>query len=161
MEEISLRKLKKSDECYFSKWWRDKDLIALTSGNFDPISDKQIGTYFQSILNKEKSFHFMINMDKEAIGHISLSKRRGYWHEMQIIIGEKGFWNKGYGQKAIKLMIKKADQLSISKIYLKVRPDNSRAIKAYENSGFVIKKTKQHSKNNDLFGTVRMELARG
>jgi len=158
MDKIKLRKLKKSDWQYFSKWWRDKDLITLTSGNIEPISDKQVDRYFSDMLNDKTNFHFLITMEGEAIGHISLSKRQGAWYETQIIIGNKRFWNKGYGTEAIKLLIKKAEKLNINKIYLEVRPDNQRAIKAYEKSGFISREIKKYPKNKNLSKTIRMEL---
>jgi RimJ/RimL family protein N-acetyltransferase len=158
MNKVSLRKLKKLDKQYFAKWWRDKDLIALTSGNFEPISDKQVEKYFFNILNDKKAFHFMIIVNDEVIGHISLSKKRGLWYETQVIIGEKAFWSKGYGTEAIKLIINKARQLNIPKIYLEVRPDNIRAIKAYTKSGFFLKVKKYYPKNKNLPETTRMEL---
>lgn len=159
MDKLSLRKLKKSDKQYFAKWWRDKDLISLTSGNLEPISDKQVEKYFSDMLSNKADFHFIIIVNKKVIGHISLSKRRGCWYETQIVIGEKEFWRKGYGPEAIKLIIKKANRLNISKMYLEVRPDNVRAIKAYEKSGFVQKKSINYPKNKNLPETIRMELA--
>lgn len=158
MNKLNLIKLKKLDKQYFAKWWRDKNLIALTSGNFEPISDKQIEKYFCNILNDKVNLHFIITINKRPIGHISLSKRRGLWYETQVVIGEKEFWNRGYGPKAIKLIVKKAIKLNISKIYLEVRPDNIRAIKAYEKSGFILKKSVYYPKNKNLQKTLRMEL---
>jgi RimJ/RimL family protein N-acetyltransferase len=158
MNLVSIRKLNKSDKKYFARWWRDKDLIALTSGNFKLISDEEIESYFSNILIDETSFHYIISLNKKAIGHISLSKRRNDWYELQTIIGEKQFQSKGYGTKAIKLLIKKAKLLNIHKIYLEVQPDNSRAIKTYEKSNFAFKRIKYYPKNKNLPKTIRMEL---
>lgn len=85
-------------------------------------------------------------------------KRNKDWHETQIIIGEKGYWNKGYWSEAIKLLIKKIKQTGIKKIYLKVRPDNQRAIMAYEKSGFTKKGIKNYPKNKYLPKVLRMEF---
>ncbi|MCK9578210.1 GNAT family N-acetyltransferase [bacterium] len=158
MNRIYLRKLNKTDIRYFSKWWRDKDLISLTSGNFELMSDKQIEDYFADMLASKTSFHFIITVNKETIGHISISKKRSDWYELQTVIGEKVFLGKGYGTKAIKLITRKAKTLGIGKIYLEVRPDNLRAIKTYEKSGFVFSKMKYYPKNDNLPKTMRMEL---
>jgi len=69
---------------------------------------------------------------------------------LQTVIEEKDFQGKGYGTKAIKLIIKKAKLLNIEKIYLEVRPDNLRAIKAYGKSGFNFKQMKYYPRNNNL-----------
>jgi len=100
----------------------------------------------------------MIILGKKVIGHISLNKRQGNWYETQIVIGEKEYWGKGCGSKAIMLLIEKAKRLEISKIYLEVRPTNVRAIRAYENCGFQKTKTVLYPKNKYLPETLRMEL---
>lgn len=154
---IKLRKIKLKDRELFLKWWRDKELIKLTSGILTVISDKEVDKYFEAILQNKIDYHFMVVADKNVIGHISLTKRRS-WFEIQIVIGEKKYWGKGYGTEAIRLLLKKAKKLNISKIYLEVRPNNSRAMHAYENCGFKKVKTILHPKNKDLPKVLRMEL---
>lgn len=158
MIKISLRKIKLVDRKYFAKWWRDKELLKLTSGILKRISDREVNKYFQAILNNKKDHHFMITANKKTIGHISLVKRQKNWHETQIVIGEKKYWSNGYGSKAIKLLIKKTINLGISKIYLEVRPDNARAIAAYEKCGFKKSGIKKYPKNKYLPETVVMKL---
>ncbi len=158
MNKIYLRKIKYDNKKYFAKWWRDKELLKLTSGILLHISDKEVDKYFQNIYQSKKNRHFMIILDKRVVGHISLSKRRNDWHETQIVIGEKNYWGKGYGSKAIKLLIQKAKRLGISKIYLEVRPNNMRAISVYERCGFQKVKTILYPKNKYLPETLRMEL---
>lgn len=158
MPEITLRKVKLADKNYFTKWWRDKELLKLTSGILKRISDQEVDKYFQNILKTKNDQHFIITLDKKVIGHISLAKRKNKWYETQIVIGEKKYWSKGYGQKAIKLLMKKAKRLGTSKIYLEIRPNNIRAIRAYENCGFQKIKTVFYPKNKYLPKTLRMEL---
>ncbi|MGB9609233.1 MAG: GNAT family N-acetyltransferase [Minisyncoccia bacterium] len=158
MNKISLRKIKLSDKKYFAKWWRDKDLLKLTSGVLNPISDKKVEEYFLAMIKTVTDYHFMILFNKKVIGHIALVKRKGSWYETQIVIGEKQYWGKGYGTKAIQLLLKKAKKLGISKIYLEVRPNNTRAITAYEKSGFVKIGIKKYPKNKHLLQTLRMEF---
>lgn len=158
MSKIALRKIKATDKKYFSRWWRDEELLKLTSGILKRISDNEINKYFLNILQSKKNYHFMITLNKKTIGHISLAKRHNGWHETQIIIDEKKYWGKGYGSKAIKVMINKAKRLRISKIYLEVRPTNTRAIRAYEHCGFQKVKTIKYPKNKYLSETLRMEL---
>ncbi len=156
--KITLREVNSADKKYFTGWWRDKELLKLTSGVLRYISDEEINKYFQDILKSKKDWHFMITFDKKTIGHISLAKRKNGWRETQIIIGEKKYWGKGYGSRAIKAIVKRAKQAGISKIYLEVRLTNIRAIRAYENCGFQKVKTILYSKNKYLPETLRMEL---
>lgn len=155
---LSLREIKSGDKRYFSKWWKDKELLKLTSGILKRISDREVNKYFQAMLNSKKDYYFMIIANRKTIGNISLTKRKNNWHETQIVIGEKKYWDKGYGTKAIKILIKKAKRLGISKIYLEVRPNNIRAIGAYENCGFVKAGYKKYPKNKYLPIILKMKL---
>ncbi len=157
MLKLSLRKIKASDKKYFAKWWRDPVLLKLTSGMLERISDQEVDEYFETIYKTENCFEFMIGLGKKTIGHLSLVKRRNGWHETQIIIGDKKFWGKGYGTKAILLLMQKTKRLGIHKIFLEVRPRNNRAIRAYEKSGFIRKGIKKYPKNKYLPATLRME----
>ena len=158
MIKIFLRKIKPADRNYFAKWWRDKELRKLTSGRLRQISDQKVNKYFQTILNSKETYHFMITVGEKTIGHITLAKRRNDWYETQIVIGEKKYWGKGYGPKAIKLLIGKAKKFGISKIYLEVRPTNIRAIRAYKKCGFQKVRIVKYPKNKYLPETLRMEL---
>ncbi|TSA44969.1 GNAT family N-acetyltransferase [bacterium] len=155
--KLKLRKVIKSDMPYFLRWWKDREIIGLTSGVYEK-SNKILGEYFLKMLKNCENWYFVIVLNKKIIGHISLVKGKNGWYETQIIIGEKNYWGKGYGTKAIQLLIKKAKNLGISKICLEVRPDNLRAINAYENSRFVKIKIKKYSKNKFLPETLLMKL---
>lgn len=158
MNKILLRKIKAFDKSYFAKWWRDKELLKLTSGILKLISNKEVDKYFQNILKSKKDHNFMIALNGRTIGHISLAKRKNHWYETQIIIGEKKYWGRGYGSEAIKLLIQKAKRFKVYKIYLEVRPTNTRAIRAYEHCGFHKVKIMLCPKNKYLPKTLRMEL---
>jgi len=158
MSSIILKKIKPSDKKYFAKWWRDQELVKLTSGVFKRVSDKEVDKYFKTILRRKNDYHFMIAVGEKTVGHISLVKRRNNWYETQIIIGEKSYWGKGHGTRAIKLLVKKGRSLKLSKIYLEVRPSNIRAIRAYEHSGFRKVGTTLYPENKYLPKTLRMHL---
>ncbi|MFH1393242.1 MAG: GNAT family N-acetyltransferase [Patescibacteria group bacterium] len=158
MKKISLREIKLSDKRFFAKWWRSKELLKLTSGILKRISDKEVEKYFSAIFHRRENYHFIIELDRNAVGHISLVKRKNGWYETQIIIGEKKYWNKNYGTKAIQLLIKKAKKFNFSKIYLEVRPDNVRAITVYEKCGFEKSKIKKYPKNKYLPEVLIMRL---
>ncbi|MDD4762211.1 MAG: GNAT family N-acetyltransferase [Candidatus Pacebacteria bacterium] len=158
MKKISLRKIKPTDKKYFAKWWRDKILLKLTSGRLRYISNQEVNKYFQAILYGKNNYDFMITLDKKVIGHICLVKRKNNWYETQIVIGEKKYWSKGYGSRAITLLTKKAKRLGVLKIYLEVRPTNIRAIHAYEKCRFKKTKTIHYFKNKYLPKALRMEL---
>ncbi len=54
------------------------------------------------------------------------------------MIGEKRFWNQGYGSEAMRLMLKYGfETVNLHRIYLRVFENNPRAVRAYEKAGFV------------------------
>jgi diamine N-acetyltransferase len=136
---IELRKIKKEDLKYFLKWWKDKDLINLTSGVYED-SDKILMKYFANFLKTKKDNHYIILCNDKVIGNISLTHKDNKTVEMHIIIGEKKYQDKGYGTLAINQAVKTTfNKLGYRKIIIEVRPDNFRAIRAYEKCGFVKK----------------------
>lgn len=155
MNTLSLRNINFNDKQFFAIWWRDNELISLTSGCHDDITDDEIDKYFQAILNNDINKMIMVN--NAVVGHVSLSKREKGWFELQIIIGEKDYWDQGVGSAAVNLLLE--NEISKQrKIYLEVRPDNLRAIKSYEKCGFKSQRIVYYPNNPNLSKVLRMEL---
>lgn len=155
---IKLRKIKKSDLPFFLKWWKDEDLIALTSGNFDEPEEK-LPEYFFKMIGSKKDHHYIIQLKDKAIGHLALMHKNSNSFEITIVIGEKRYWSKGFGTEAIKKALSLGfGQLGYSKSYLEVRPENVRAIKAYESCGFVKKGLKKYPESRCQPVTLKMVL---
>jgi len=157
MPTLTLRKIKKSDLPYFLKWWQDRDVIALTSGCFDE-PEANLRRYFANMLAAKNDRNYIILAGEKAIGHLALIHKSPTLFELTIAIGEKPYWGQGWGTRAVKGALTVAfGRLGYTKAFLEVRPDNARAIKAYENCGFVSKGLKKHPDNPNQPVTVRME----
>lgn len=133
---LELRSLKETDKEHFAQWWRDTELLAMTSGA-PPVTEEELDGYFSEMIHDAEAQHFMIDIDGETIGHISLGQREDGWYETQIVIGNKDYWGYGYGPEAINELLRRTKKQGIEKIYLEVWPHNTRAIRAYEKAGFV------------------------
>ncbi len=58
--------------------------------------------------------------------------------EFGIVIGDKSYWNQGYGTEAVRLLVGHGfHMLNLHRIYLHVYETNPRAIRAYQKVGFV------------------------
>ena len=58
--------------------------------------------------------------------------------EFFITIGEKQFWDKGFGTDALRIVIRLAfDKMNLNRVWLTVLVDNPRAVRCYEKCGFV------------------------
>lgn len=143
--EIKLRKVELEDWRLFLKWWRDKELIRLTSG-ITETSDHVLFGYFQKMMKSSKDYNFIILHGKIPIGHIALSHKDDDTSEVHIVIGEEKYRGKGLGTESIKQVINFAfTELAYKRIILEVRPDNKSAIRAYEKSGFIRGELRKHS----------------
>ena len=145
---INLRKLESDDWPLFAKWWRDEELIDLTSGDHSPLMDEEIKRQVDDMAEDIKSHHWLIKADGEAIGHINLNQKDDNSVEMQIVIGEKNYWGKGIGTEAISLVVSEAKKLGYKKINAEVRPENKRALRLYEKMGFKKIGTKKYDNPN-------------
>jgi RimJ/RimL family protein N-acetyltransferase len=59
--------------------------------------------------------------------------------EMGILIGEKQYWNQGFGSKAMRLLLKHGfENLNLHRLWLRVFETNQRAIRSYEKAGFTL-----------------------
>jgi RimJ/RimL family protein N-acetyltransferase len=57
--------------------------------------------------------------------------------EIGIMIGEKAYWNQGFGTETVRLLFEHGfATLSLHRIWLQVYENNKRAIRAYEKAGF-------------------------
>jgi len=130
---LILRDVQDNDIEYFMKVWRDKDLIASTSGDFTDYSDRELKAWFRV---KGNPLGKIICVDNKIVGDVSLTKEAGGWYELGVRIAEEPYRNKGYGTEAIGQMLDLARQHGFNKICLQARPENARAIKVYKNFGF-------------------------
>jgi RimJ/RimL family protein N-acetyltransferase len=82
---------------------------------------------------------FAIEADGVFIGQCALFRFDDVAHtcELGIAIGDRGYWGKGFGSDAVRVLLDYAFRLrNLRKVYLTVNGTNMRAIRAYEKCGF-------------------------
>lgn len=136
MRKLTLRHIRLTDLEYFLRWWRDPALIALTSGSLRIPTERWIARRVVEMINPSEDIHRIIMLGRRTIGHCALIRRRASFYEVQIMIGEKAYWNKGYGATALQKLCATGRRAGMKKIYLEVRPSNKRAIVAFTKCGF-------------------------
>jgi diamine N-acetyltransferase len=71
-----------------------------------------------------------------SIGFFNLDQRNRS-SEFGVMIGEKRYWNNGYGTEAVRMLCQHGfNTLNLNRIYLRVYENNPGAIRAYEKAGF-------------------------
>ena len=127
---IHIRYLQKEDLSKIVHWNSDPEINIFFDGNY-PIDLNDAEHLFHE--ERKRKTH------RKSIGDLELVDIR--WQkkeaEIRIRIGEKGYWNKGYGTEAIRKILSKAFQeMGLQRIYLRVYDFNLRAIRCYEKCGF-------------------------
>jgi RimJ/RimL family protein N-acetyltransferase len=128
----------------YARWLRDSELFRF--GASDPArvySEKTIKEHRDKDLEKESpdrvAFCIHALADDRLIGDIDLGGIR--WNHSDafagILIGERDYWNKGYGTDAMRVLLRYAfNELNLYRVTLNTFEYNPRAIRSYEKAGF-------------------------
>jgi RimJ/RimL family protein N-acetyltransferase len=163
--KTNLRQLEKRDLQKSLAWLKDPFVNMYLSHNFRDYTEEQELKWFDfiQISNNDVVFAIEDNYTNNYIGNCALHKID--WDEksceLGIFIGEKSYWDKGYGSDSVKSIIKFAfNELELQIIRLNVYRYNHRAIKVYKKCGFSLIKIerKNHFYDGKYWDTMVMEL---
>jgi RimJ/RimL family protein N-acetyltransferase len=141
---IRFRAVEKDDLPRFVKWFNDPEVLQGVS-MFLPMAMWEEEQWFTALSDRpqvERPMAIEILEKGEWIhignlGMIGLDERIGIG-EIGIAIGEKDYWNQGYGTKAMELLVQHGfETLNLNRVALRVFANNTRAIRCYEKVGFV------------------------
>lgn len=140
--KIILRKMTSEDIELYHSWRNDVEVMKSTSPFLDIYHIDETGEFVKQVILGSKSAKSYIIVEKEhnkPIGITSLInidyKNRNA--ECIIDIGDKNYWNKGYGTETMKLLLNYSFlEMNLHKISLRVFLFNDKAIKLYEKIGF-------------------------
>ncbi len=152
-KSIRLRAIEREDIPTFLRWFNDPE-VREGLLMFTPMGRAEEERWFESRLEHADGYLFAIEAqaDGEAswvhIGNISLDDIK--WKERSctfgIAIGEKGYWNRGYGTEATRALLRFAfGELNLHRVELEVFAFNKRAMRAYEKAGFRLEGTRRQS----------------
>lgn len=134
----ALRPMLDSDLPFIHSWNRDRELRRLVEGDYPGGSDS-LSDIVREASGGRRRRYFIIVADARPIGDVELDHitwRRGE-AELRIRIGERAYWNKGYGTDAVLSMLRYAFfDLGLRTVYLRVFADNARAVSCYRKCGF-------------------------
>jgi len=142
-ETIILREIRKTDLPFCIEWLKDPEVTKFLSNSVKNATEEEEFQWFK-IVKKSKNdivFSIIATGTNMYIGNCGLHKIS--WPEktceMGIFIGDRNYWNKGFGTSAIKLLLDFAIKTAgIEKIKLLVYEYNLRAKKVYEKCGFTV-----------------------
>ena len=142
--KIYLRPLTRKDinQKYLS-WLNDPDVTRYIESGIFPTTKKALKDFYERV-NKSKTdviFAIATKKDNIHIGNIKLGNINWIhrYADLGIMIGEKKYWGKGYGQEACRLLLKYAfEVLNLNKVILGVYATHKQAIRIYQKVGFKI-----------------------
>jgi RimJ/RimL family protein N-acetyltransferase len=144
-ERVRLRAVEKDDLEQFVRWVNDPEVIA---GNslYRPYSFADEEKWYENMRQAPPDEHPLVIEIRQGGGHwLSIGTLGLFdlqWRvrsaELGIMIGERSYWDQGYGSEAIRLLLKYAfETLNLHRVFLRVFEFNQRAIRVYEKIGFV------------------------
>lgn len=140
--KILLRPLCEADanDRYLS-WLNDREVTTYMETGTFPVTTKGLREFYEAITKSQSDVMFAI-VAKEPGLHIGNIKLGGIdwihrFADLGIMIGDKEYWNKGYGEEACKLLLKFAfENLNLRTVTLGVYGNHIAGQKAYEKVGF-------------------------
>ena len=141
-KKVQLRPIERDDLPRYVKWFGDPEvrrhlLIYL------PFSLAQEERWFEGLLDRlERQDEVLLaieTVDGVHIGNVGLHaiNWKDRCAELGIAIGEKAYWDQGYGSDAIRTLLGLAfREMGLHRVFLRVDADNARGIRCYEKVGF-------------------------
>lgn len=143
-ERLRLRAPEREDIPRFVTWLNDPEVRAGLM-LYLPLSIGQEEQWFDDMLKRPAQEHpLVIEIEVEdrwiSVGNCGFHDIdwRVRSAEVGIFIGDKSYWNKGYGTEVMELLLQHGfETLNLNRIMLRVYENNPRAIRSYEKAGFV------------------------
>ncbi|OLZ10850.1 GNAT family N-acetyltransferase [Sulfobacillus thermosulfidooxidans] len=154
-----IRELKDDDLAMLLLWDEDEEITELSGKKFGRANQIDLG-WWRDLMTSPIRLGFAIQTEEgQLIGDVELEHitwRNGQ-AELRISIGDKRYWNQGYGSGAIRDVLDVAYvRYGLNRVYLRVKKDNYRAIRAYEKAGF--KKIAMLAASGRLEGSTELVL---
>ncbi len=142
-EKVGLREVRRSDVEHFLKWFNDPEVVQYL-GQYLPMTEMYEDKWLEGLPDRrERDVHFVItalNGDTEIpIGSIGLRgiSNKDHTATFGIAVGDKNYWNKGYGTEAARLMVGYGfEELNLNRISSSVFEFNERSRRMHLRVGF-------------------------
>jgi RimJ/RimL family protein N-acetyltransferase len=143
-DKVRLRAVEKSDLPKICQWLNDEEVMYYWGDPGNTTSLAEVERWFNQELERsrqDRKTYIIETLDGVAIGRImyarlSLKDRSAEVDAVQI--GEKDYWDKGYGTDAVMTLLKYLfNELQLHRAYIGTESYNKRAQRCYEKCGFV------------------------
>ncbi len=146
---IYLRSVELEDWEKGYQWVNDPEVSRYVTTGTAPYSRLQEKQWYERAATSDNEFHFalVVRENDRYIGNAGLFNVE--WRTRKacfgIMIGDRYYWNQGFGTEATYLVVRFAfEQLGLHRVWLHVNTENVRAQRAYEKVGFKREGTLRH-----------------
>lgn len=122
----------------YTEWLNDQEVVSYLPFNHFALSLNSEKDFLANLV-KDHNYAIVDLETNQLIGNVGVNNYDAVYQsgEIGIFIGDKKFWNRGYGTEAMRLLIAYCfDKLNLHSISLCVHQSNIRALKCYEKIGF-------------------------
>ncbi|MGB9756957.1 MAG: GNAT family N-acetyltransferase [Candidatus Bipolaricaulaceae bacterium] len=139
---LRLRAIEREDIPRFLRWLNDPEVRRFLLMH-EPLSRAREERWFEEQLSRQSdlilAIEVLVGDEWVHIGNVGLHRLdlKNRTAVLGIVIGEKGFWGKGYGREAIRVLLRYAFfEIGLHRVELETFAFNERALRCYEAVGF-------------------------
>jgi len=139
-ERIYLRAWEKTDVESFYRWFNDPEVTIYLGNAYPACSMDQEQHFYDQPRETEQRYAIVLKAGDVLIGNCSLHfiDQKNRSAELGIVIGEKAYWNQGYGREAIGLLLEIGfEGMGLERMALRHAAFNERGHHCYVAAGFV------------------------
>jgi len=161
--KIYLSPIGSEDAELFVRFMNKEDVRILARSRRDVMNDANVKGMMEELQKREEGFIIRRMADDVAVGYGLLLDRDQYNREamLAISIGDAENRGKGYGEEAIRLLLKHAFiDLNLESVHLGVYEYNKAAIHVYGKAGFKVAGKRRHARiiGNRIYDEVIMDI---
>jgi RimJ/RimL family protein N-acetyltransferase len=149
-----LRAIERDDLDALWRWYNDPEVMYFWTEPYKVMSRAELNARYDGQLSGPGgSSHWLLIAERQIdedgdgpgrpigrIGYVEIDRRHRH-AEIALLIGERGYWGRGYGTDAIIAYLGSLfHEANLHKVYLRVEEYNARALRAYERAGFTTRR---------------------
>jgi len=151
-----------NDTGKFAEWLNDLELTS-NLALYNSVINTETENVFLEKLSKEHNYSIIDNYTNGLLGTCGFTEldQLNQTAEAGIFIGNKNYWNKGYGTEALWLLLDYGFKaLNLHSVMLKTYSFNERAKRCYEKAGFktIGKRREALRRGNKIFDVIYMDI---
>jgi diamine N-acetyltransferase len=139
-KRIYLRAWERADLATFVRWFNDPEVTIYLSNAYPAVSMEQEEHFYDNPHEGERRYGIVTREGDVFIGSCSIHyvNTQNRSCEVGIVIGEKAYWNQGYGREVLELLQEIAfEGMGMNRVALRHTDFNERGHRCYLAAGFV------------------------